>query len=155
VVNGWIGELFAPANLDDTVRALVGAQDLPEEAGNAVAARERLATAQAQLSRLQAAITAGANPAGLVEAINQAQADRAAVQADLATPTKDALSMGDVRAMIESLGDVCELITDGSPADQAKLYRELRLDVLYEHQEAAVTITAAPRVVNARVRGGT
>jgi hypothetical protein len=53
------------------------------------------------------AIEAGVDPAALVEAINTAQAERAAVRAELdSAPAQRTLDRADVFAMVDSLGDV-------------------------------------------------
>ena len=58
-------------------------------------------------ARYQAAIAAGVDPAAMVEAINQAQAERRAAQAEIdSAPAAAVLAAADVHAMIESLGDV-------------------------------------------------
>ncbi|TDD10196.1 hypothetical protein E1181_02880 [Saccharopolyspora terrae] len=83
-LNKWIGQPFAPENVDRTVQALVGSQADSSRAKNSCeGAKQRLADAQTQVRRLQDAIKAGADPAALVEAINDAQATRAAAQAEL------------------------------------------------------------------------
>lgn len=52
-------------------------------------ARKRLADAEAKLRRYQDAIGAGIDPAALVEAINTAQAERAAARAELGVGPQD------------------------------------------------------------------
>ena len=78
-LNAWVGELFDRENIDQTVAALIASQDRSGERGN-TAAREalkrRLNEAQTRLARLRAAVEAGVDPVALVEAINDAQAQR-------------------------------------------------------------------------------
>lgn len=67
--------------------------------------KKRLADAEAQLKRYQAAIVAGVDPVALVDAINEAQARRATAQAELhSAPTPNELTDAEVYAMIDSLG---------------------------------------------------
>jgi len=55
-----------------------------------------------RVRRFQTAIAAGVHPAALVESINQAQAQRAAAQAELdGAPSPTALTEADVYAMID------------------------------------------------------
>ena len=120
------------------------------------AARSRLADAEARLRRHQAAIAAGVDPAALVEPINQAQAERVAAQAELAnTPVSQRLTAADVHDMIDSLGDVAAMLSEAPSESLTRLYQELRLELRYQPHEAAVEVTATPRVVSERVRGGT
>lgn len=77
-VTGWIGWLFAPTNVDRTVRALLASQDDVRTSKDRESARRRLTEAEAKLRRFQEAVAAGIDPAALVEPINEAQAERAA-----------------------------------------------------------------------------
>jgi hypothetical protein len=118
--------------------------------------RRRLADAEAKLRRFQDAVGAGIDPAALVEAINQAQAERASARAELDnTPAPNSLTEAEIHAMIDSLSDVGAALSSASPDRLATLYRELRLDLRYENAEEAVYVTASPRVNSERVRGGT
>src|SRR5882757_1270357 len=156
-LNGWIGTLFTGENVDQTVAALVASQD---GAGGRSSAKEavkaRLAKADARLRRLQAAIEAGADPAALVEGINEAQAERVAARAELEnTSAPELLAGAEIYAMVDSLGDVGATLVDARPASLSRLYQQLRLQLRYEPHERAVHVTAQPRVGSARVRGGT
>ncbi|WP_084145477.1 recombinase family protein [Amycolatopsis jejuensis] len=154
-VNCWIGELFDPKNVDRTVEQLVEAQPVGKP-GSDGAARRRLDEAEAKLRRFQDAIGAGIDPAALVESINEAQADRAVAQAELASTGQPAgLTDAEVYAMIDSLGDIGTALNDGEPGKLAQLYRDLALDLRFDHEKEAVDVTASPRVNNACVRGGT
>ncbi len=89
-LNAWIGELFNHDNIDQTVAAVLASQDgsyVPAgEEGSEIdrdAVKRRLADAETRLSRLRAAIEAGAGPAALVESLNASQEQRAAAQAEL------------------------------------------------------------------------
>ncbi|MPZ65435.1 MAG: hypothetical protein GEU83_07905 [Pseudonocardiaceae bacterium] len=111
---------------------------------------------ETRLHRLQAAIEAGVDPAAVVEAINEAQAQCAAARAEIdGTPAPNTLAEAEVYAMIDSLGDVGAVLSDAQPEHLSRLYQELRLELRYEPHERTVVVTASPRVVNECVRGGT
>ena len=158
-VNGWIGDLFAPEHVDQTVRALVESQDAPARlGGDRDRARQRLADAEARLTRFQAAIAAGIDPEAVAEAINDAQAQRAAARAELDNaPVPNALTDAAVYAMIDSLGDVGAALHGAKPERLAKLYEAIGLQVRYEPDACTANVTIQPvsRVNSARVRGGT
>lgn len=156
-LNAWIGRLFARENVDRTVSTLLGSQAEPGKgSGPKEALRKRLTDATTRLHRLQSAVEAGADPAALIDAINTAQAERAAAQAELdATPEAHTVCDGEVYAMIDSLGDVGAALADGQPESLGKLYESLQLQLKYEPHARAVEATISPRVVTARVRGGT
>ena len=92
----------------------------------------------------------------MVEAINAAQAQRAAARAELdGAPAPTTLTEAEVYAMIDSLGDVGATLADARPERLSQLYQNLRLELRYEPRERAVVVTASPRVVSECVRGGT
>jgi hypothetical protein len=155
-LNAWIGRLFAPENVDRTVGALVGSQTDPSrKAAPQEALKKRVADASTRLYRLQAAIEAGADPAALIEPINEAQAERSAAQAELNNaPDPQALSNAEVHAMIDSLGDVGTALASAKPESLSKLYQSLRLDLKYKPHARTVKATISPRVVSVRIRGG-
>ena len=87
------------------------------------AAQQRLHDAEARVRRLQAAIAAGVDPAALVEAINETQAQREAAQVELQhTAAPDAMSSEDIYALIKSLGEIAPLLNHADPALLAQLY---------------------------------
>ncbi len=74
-----------------------------------------LSNAEARLRRHQAAIEAGIDPAAIVDAINQAQAERAAARTKLdGRPAVQELTRQDVEAAIDSIGDIGAALTKPS-----------------------------------------
>ncbi|CCH33022.1 recombinase family protein [Actinosynnema sp. NPDC047251] len=156
-VNKWLGELFAPKNVDRTVCALVDSQGTVTPT-NHDSARKRLAKAEKELARFQAAIIAGIDPMALVEPMNEAQAVRAAAKAELeGTPPPDTLTAAEVHAMIDSLGDVGAALREAKTESLLRVYQGLDLQVLYKDKAhvADVMIKPVGYVNSARVRGGT
>lgn len=146
-VNDWLGGLFRPENVDATAAALAGTDRESSAPGRVEAVKKRLADAEARVRRLQDAISAGVDPAALVEAINQAQADRAAAQAELAsTPTATAADSGQVYAMIDSLGDVGSKLAGGKTDSLVDLYDDLDLQVRYEPENRVAFASIQPRI---------
>ena len=100
-LNEWLAQLFNEDNLDRTVASLTASPSIDRGSN---AAQQRLHDAEARVRRLQAAIAAGVDPAALVEAINETQAQRVTAQVELqhiAAP--DAMSSEDIYALIKSL----------------------------------------------------
>ena len=157
-LNAWIGELFNRRNRDRTVAALVASQDNPEARPRAhETAKQRLADAEARLRRFQAAIASGVDPAALVEAINQAQAQRAAARAELeGMPAPNALTDAEIYAMIDSIGDVGQALNSADATTLHELYEALRLELIYAAEARTVDVTIRPTGRGStRVRGGT
>lgn len=120
------------------------------------AAQQRLAEAAATLRRFQEAIAAGVDPAAVVDPINRARAERDAARACLAHPEQqpELYSEAQVRAMVDTLGDVGAVIGRASPDRLAGLYHELDIGVRYEPSEFGGSATVTMRVANECVRGG-
>ncbi|WP_263247275.1 recombinase family protein [Saccharopolyspora rosea] len=157
-LNTWIGRLFAPENRDRTVAALLGADGGTTAASVAQdEIKQQVKDAETRIRRLQKAIEAGADPAALVEPLNQAQAERAAAQARLDRERPDeALSAAEIHAMIDSLGDVGRALNQGDPVELQNLYEALGLEMTYDPGPRIVDVSVNPgRRVSARVGGGT
>lgn len=156
-LNRWIATLFEPSKRADTVATLVGGQHGQlVDTGRVEPARRKLADSQTRLRRHQAAIEAGVEPPALVDAINQAQAERAAAQAEIdRAPSAELLDKTAVERMVDTLGNMAKAIDRAPRSDLANLYQELRLDLRFQPAERAVDVTIRPRVANVRVRGGT
>ncbi|HEX3829096.1 MAG TPA: hypothetical protein VHV82_17675 [Sporichthyaceae bacterium] len=118
--------------------------------------KARLANAEARMRRFQAAIEAGIDPTAIVEAVNEAQAQRAAARAELeGLPAVSRITPAEVHAQIDSLGDVGAKLTKGSPDKISKLYHDLGVELRFQPEERAVLVTASPRVFSVCDRGGT
>ncbi|WP_084643006.1 recombinase family protein [Actinoalloteichus hymeniacidonis] len=155
-LNDWIGRLFERRNIDRTVAALVASQDGGGIPTDRDAAKQRLAEAEKKLRRFHDAIAAGVDPAALVDPINEAQSQRATARAELTgTRAPGLITEAEVRAMIDSLGNVGEALSGADPNELGQLYSELRLNLRYTQKERTVIATVSPRVFNERVRGGT
>jgi hypothetical protein len=141
-LNEWLAQLFNEDNLDRTVASLTASQSI-DRGRNAV--QQRLHDAEARVRRLQAAIAAGVDPAALVEAINETQAQRETAQVELqhiAAP--DAMSSEDIYALIKSLGEIAPLLNHADPALLAQLYEALRLEMTYDAEAKTVSVTIRP-----------
>lgn len=104
---------------------------------------------------MQDAILAGVDPSVVKDAINGAQAEREAARAEVeSVPTSTRLEAAEVYAMIDALGDVCGALERAQPDSLIKQYRELGIEVSYQHRDDGGVATIALRVVNERVRGG-
>jgi DNA invertase Pin-like site-specific DNA recombinase len=157
-LNRWIATLFDAKNRAQTVQALLDSQGGSLADAHLEQTRRRLANAEAKLRRHQAAIEAGIDPAALVDAINQAQAERVAAHAELnQRPAAQELARQDIEAIIDSIGDIGTALTEAQPQSLTALYDTLRLQMIYDPSSQIVDVTVQPhgRVNNARVRGGT
>lgn len=96
-------------------------------------------------------------PAAFVEAINDAQAQRAAARAELeAAPARNSMDVAEVYARVDSLSDRGRALNQASLRKLQDFCEELGLEMIYQKEERAVDVTIRPaRRVNTGVRGGT
>jgi hypothetical protein len=120
--------------------------------------KARLANAEAKLRRLQAAIEAGVEPAALVESINEAQAHRSALRAELGNvPADGLLSDAEIYARIDALVELGTGLSGASTDRLASFYTAVDLRVCYDHDSRTADVRIKPlmRVNSECVRGGT
>ncbi|WP_280410861.1 recombinase family protein [Nocardia asiatica] len=154
-IDRWLASLFDREHRENTIAALVAAQDTDDTDTRRRMLRQRTTDAEARLARHLAAIEAGVDPQALVTAMNAAQADKAAAQAELKSlPKINRLTDTEIRKLIDSLGDIRAVLAAGDPADKAQSYRALALEVRYQHQQQLAIIGATPCGVSTGVRRG-
>jgi site-specific DNA recombinase len=156
-LDDWISGVFDPERLEETCRALAEAQEPPlEEDGRKEAARRSLADCDARLARYRTALEAGTDPAVVSQWISEVQAERRTAAEELRRrrPTA-ALTENDIRVMVESLGDLVDVLEASEPAKKAALYESLGLSLTYEPRKGTVLVEAdLSGVRRVRVGGG-
>ncbi|MEU4412525.1 recombinase family protein [Nocardia salmonicida] len=152
----WLATLFSQQHRDETIATLLAAQDNDGADTRRVALQARIEQAQTRIGRHLAAIEAGIDPHVVVEALNSAQADKAAAQVELNNvPAAELFTEQEVRMLIESLGDVGLVLAGGAPEHKQELYNAIELQVRYAHLEHRATLNVSPVGANVRVRRGT
>ncbi|MFC9964601.1 recombinase family protein [Nocardia ignorata] len=152
-VDTWLGTVFAPANIDRTVAALLAADDDDDSTTRLEALRRRIKQAEAKIDRHLAAIEAGVDPQVVVAALNAAQADKAAAEVEANNlPKTVKLTETEIRKLIESLGDIRLALTNGSPGHKQELYEALMLQVRYSHPEHRLFISTNLTTVDTTTR---
>ncbi|MFE9789561.1 hypothetical protein ACFYO7_29705 [Nocardia salmonicida] len=152
----WLSTLFDQHHLDETIATLLAAQDNDGADTRRAALQRRIEQAQTRIGRHLAAIEAGIDPHVVVEALNSAQADKAAAQVELNNvPAAQRFTEKEVRKLIESLGDVGLVLAGGAPEHKQELYNAIELQVRYAHLEHRATLKVTPVGANVRVRRGT
>ena len=133
-LDDWIAGVFEPESLNETCRALAEAQEpVPADDGPAEAARRTLADCDARLARYRTALEVGTDPAIVAAWIAEVQTERKAAEKELRRRRPaGALTEADVRAMVESLGDLVGVLEKAEPAKRAVLYTSLGLSLTYE-----------------------
>ena len=154
-LDAWIATVFDPANLDATVAALAEAQ-APSDADNArlAAARQTIAATNEKVTRLVAAIEDG-SPVDMVgPRLNQLKAAKLAAERELllARPTEH-LDESAIRALLEEVGSIPEVLADADPEAKAQLYQDLGLHLTFDAKKRLVEIQALPVYLRSCRRG--
>jgi site-specific DNA recombinase len=156
-VDEWIGTLFSPANVEQTVAAMVAA---PSESVTDGLLRESairaLKAAELKVTQHRRAVEAGGDPAMFVQWINEALAEVAehrAVLTQAPAPAGNG-SETEIRALVAAVADPVRMIASAAVADKADLYEALGLRLVLDPLEHVVTVEVAP-CAKTSVRGGT
>ncbi|MFB7112523.1 hypothetical protein [Streptomyces sp. NPDC056291] len=150
----WITRAFTPNRLTATIEALTHASaaastaqtHTPEQAH----ARQAIKDCERRLTRYQAALEAGADPAVVTQWINDAQQDKEAAQKKLdALPTitrkkESPLDAQQIRKMTESLGDIAQRIHTADADKKGPLYEALGITISYEYDTRTATVRSRP-----------
>lgn len=155
-LDAWIAHVLDPANLDETVAALAGAQGpADEDVARAEAARRKLADCDARLAKYRQALEAGADPTVVAGWMAEVQGDRLRAEHELtlAQPAQ-VLTEDAVRALIGSLPPVAELLAEEDPEFKARVYNDLGIELTHNAERRLVTVEAAPIACTQECVGG-
>jgi site-specific DNA recombinase len=135
-VDGWLGELFGPAGIDETLSQLAERAAQPNDPAalaRAEAARARIAEYDAEISQYRASLKAGGDPAVVGPWIAETQAKKVAAQAEIRAVTgQRRMSPDDIAAIVAALGDLARVVRDADTSDKAEIYAQLGLTLTYQ-----------------------
>ncbi|MEU8108378.1 hypothetical protein AB0C18_32175 [Nonomuraea muscovyensis] len=110
-----------------------------------------------KLSRYRSALDAGGDPIEISSWINETKSERARLEGELkALPTAQRISVAEIRAMIEEVGDLVRPVSETDPDDKAELYTRLGLELTYYPEKQCVEARVDPEPPHVRavcVRG--
>jgi site-specific DNA recombinase len=157
-LDGWIAELFDPANLDATCAQLVGFTNNDADSNEVARAHHAIRECDLGLRRYRAALEQGANPETVGQWINGATATKTATQQrlrelrhrdDVARFTAE-----QVRDLVGQVGAIVDQFAAADPADRAGLYQQLGIELIYRPTERLVLASADLRWHIEGVGGG-
>jgi site-specific DNA recombinase len=162
----WLAQEFGPLQRERTVARIVEqARSGMPVAAPVAPSGPSVADCDAKLDRYRAALDAGADPVVVAQWIAETQIERQRAQArqqaeaaTLSAASVSELTVDDVLAMIEELGDMIVVLGEADPEHKQQVYRDLglRLTYLPERQTVRADVDlAAHRWDSVRVRGGT
>ena len=148
-LDGWLAQVFDPANIDETLESLHAATESNDDADvvKAGAARKRLADCDKRLTRYRAALDSGADPAVVTTWIAEVQAERLAAEVELDRATghnHGRLSRDQLAALVNGLGNLLDVLAKAAPEDKAEVYRQLGLRLTYDPARRVVIAESDP-----------
>jgi site-specific DNA recombinase len=156
-LDGWLGKIFGPERIDQTVEALHRTSEDPVLAARREAAREAIRHCDERLAKYRAALDAGVDPTVVGRWIREVEAERVRREIELRQASGQRMTREQIRSLVQQLGDIVAVLRDADPADKAVFYQELRLQLTYEPQQRLLSVEARPGqgCTKYGVRGGT
>jgi len=143
----WLGQVFGPASLDNTLAMLAGraAAGTGDTSARTEAAQARIAGLDKKIGQYRASLDAGGDPAVIGPWIAETQAQKIAAQAQIRAATgQRRMTRDEMAGIVAALGDLVQVIRDADPADKADLYTQLGLTLTYRPQKQLVEATVTP-----------
>jgi len=158
-LDGWLAQVFDPANIDETLESLQAASESNTDADvvKAGAARKRLAECDTRLARYPAALDSGTDRAVVSAWIAEVQAERLAAEVELDRATghnHGRLSRDQLAALVNGLGNLLDVLAKAAREDKAEEYRQLGLRLTYDPARRVVVARSDPWA-KVSVGGGT
>jgi thiol-disulfide isomerase/thioredoxin len=151
----WLATVFDPKHLEQTCEALAAAQAATvTDETRLAAARRTLAECDEKLGRYRAALEAGTDPAIVAGWIREVTELRRRAERETRAATVPAVSVVELRALVEELGDLVRVLEQADPAKKAELYESLGLNLVYHAEDRRVTVEADLDMCRVRVGGG-
>ncbi|MFE7718172.1 recombinase family protein [Nocardia rhizosphaerihabitans] len=153
----WLAQTFHPDHIEDTLAALEAAQ--PDHSPELDAARQLVSSFDRKLARHRDALEAGADPATVAAWTRQTQAERRDAIARLtalegSVGNKLELTRENIRALVDNLGGMFQVLRHSDADDKNAVYRQLGLKLTYRDETRVVIAEATPPVGVLFVSGG-
>jgi hypothetical protein len=151
-LDSWVAELFTDEHLDDTCAKLAAAAQ-PDTDGEAQQRqiRERIRRLDRELDSYRTIVRTEPEAASTVgKWIAETNQERRRLEALLGRTSTARLTAEDIKALVASLQDITASLAAADPADKARVYAEMGIDITY-HQDGRVVVESRPRVVESSV----
>lgn len=152
----WLAQLFDAEHIDETCAVLAGAPGTADEdIARAEAAQRKLADCDERLGKYRQALEAGADPTVVAGWMAEVQGDRLRAEHELALATPAArMTPATVRALIDELPPIDDVLAEADHEAKARLYNELGLHLTFDAQRRLVRVEAAPIACTPECVGG-
>ena len=151
-LDSWVVELLTDEHLDDTCAKLAdAAQPDTDQEAQLRQIRDRIRKLDQELESYRTIVRTEPEAASTVgKWIAETNKERRRLEALLDRTPTTRLNAEGVKALVASLQDITATLTAADPADKAKVYAEMGIDITY-HQDGRVVVESRPRVVESSV----
>jgi len=151
-LDSWVAGLFSDDHLDDTCAKLAdAAQPDTDQEAQRRQIRERIAELDRELDSYRTIVRTEPEAAATVGRwIAETNQERRRLETLLGRTPTTRLTADDIKALVASLQDITATLAVADPADKAKVYAEMGIDITY-HQDGRVVVESLPRVVESSV----
>lgn len=153
VLDAWLGDLFAPDRLDETIAMMLGAAEGPApEPPELSEARKRAEAARTALSRYLDGLKAGVDPELVKDRTREEQRNLALAEATIAAYAQVAAMAVDesaLRRVLSSQGAMASLLSQATPEERRRIYAETGIHLTYSRSDDG------SEAVRAEIRGET
>ncbi|GAA0917755.1 recombinase family protein [Nonomuraea longicatena] len=141
----WLGRIFAPAALEQTVHALLAAQNNELDVSAIEAARKAIKDCDQRMARYRVTLDAGGDPQEVGKWMAETRTERVQAKGRLrALDRKREITEKEINEMIPTMAAFPEILRDADPADRNDLYKQMGLHLVYDPLERVVAVEARP-----------
>ncbi|MEV0624212.1 recombinase family protein [Nonomuraea sp. NPDC050404] len=143
----WLGRIFAPAALRETVQALLDAQSNEMDLIVIEAARKAIADCDQRMTRYRATLDAGGDPQEVGRWMAETRAERMQAEGRLrAINRKREITEKELKEMVPAMAEFPKILRKADPVDRNDLYKQMGLHLVYDPSKRVVTVEARPSV---------
>jgi site-specific DNA recombinase len=143
----WIGQIFDPAALEQTVQALMDAQSNEMDLIAIEAATKTIGDCDQRMTRYRATLDAGGDPQEVGKWMAETRAERMQAEGRLrAINRKREITEKEIQEMIPAMAELPKILRKADPADRNDLYMQMGLHLVYDPSMRVVTVEARPRM---------
>jgi DNA invertase Pin-like site-specific DNA recombinase len=155
-LDGCLASLFDDDHIDDTCNRLSGvAEPDPATLKREAALRKAIADCDRKLANYRALLDNEDAVTVAAGWIADTQRQRRALEHQLGhNISGDQLTTDQVRALVQALKNIVEVLNEADVVDKADLYEQLGIELTY-HPDGRVAVETRPRRLEVRVGGGT
>ncbi|GAA3543289.1 hypothetical protein GCM10022419_024320 [Nonomuraea rosea] len=143
----WIGQVFDPAALEQTVQALMDAQSNEMDLIAIEAATKTIDDCDQRMTRYRATLDAGGDPQEVGKWMAETRAERMQAEGRLrAINRKREITEKEIQEMIPTMAELPKILRKADPTDRNDLYMQMGLHLVYDPSMRVVTVEARPRM---------